>query len=295
MPTLTTERSMRAQNFDALGYHVERGVFGEAECAKLRDAFDEMHGNGGVPDYYDIAVEGADDGFHHVFAKGDPLAKYPRVMHPHKFMPVAKKYLLDTRLFDVLEDLLGEPALTAQSMFYFKPPSARGQAWHQDNFYLQVQPGTCLAAWVAVDAADEGNGGLQVIPKTNTIPVICPEKNADPTQSFTKEIVPMKELLKTMGTTFGKDLIATPEGVEKHKLKMKAGDVLFFNGSVVHGSGPNESKDRFRRSFICHYVGASCQEISEHYHPLYDRHGVEQARRVSQDGGPCGTEQEAPH
>jgi ectoine hydroxylase-related dioxygenase (phytanoyl-CoA dioxygenase family) len=286
---------MRAQNFDALGYHVERAVFSEAECASLREAFDTMRAKGGVPGYYDIQPEGFDDGFHHKFGKADPLAQYPRVMHPHKFMPLAKQYLLDTRIFDVLEDLLGEEALTAQSMFYFKPPQARGQAWHQDNFYLNVHPGTCLAAWVAIDGADEENGGLQIIPRTNIIPVICPEKNADPTLSFTKEIVPMAELVKTMGVTYGKDLIATPEGVEKHKLKMKAGDILFFNGSVVHGSGPNESKDRFRRSFICHYVGASCQELSEHYHPLFNRKGEEEKRGIVEGGGPCGTEQEEAH
>ena len=41
---------------------------------------------------------------------------------------------------------------------------------------------------------------------------------------------------------------------------MKAGDTLFFNGSLIHGSGPNRSKDRFRRSFICHYVSQSHRE-----------------------------------
>jgi phytanoyl-CoA hydroxylase len=289
------ERSLRGQNFDSLGYHVERGVLGAADLAEIRGAFDAMHASGGAKGIYEPAPQGVDDGFHHNFAKGDPLAVYPRVMHPHKFMPAAKKYLLDARIFGVLEDLLGEEALTAQSMFYFKPPSARGQAWHQDNFYLNVHPGTCLAAWMAIDPADDENGGLQIIPRTNVIPVICPEKNADPTQSFTKEIVPMAELLKTMGATYGKDLVATPQGVEAHKLQMKAGDVLFFNGSVVHGSGPNQSKDRFRRSFICHYVGRSCVELSEHYHPLMDKEGRAVGREVAPEGGPCGTEQEAPH
>jgi len=37
---------------------------------------------------------------------------------------------------------------------------SRGQAFHQDNFYLRVKPGTCVAAWVAVDDADEENGSI---------------------------------------------------------------------------------------------------------------------------------------
>ena len=40
--------------------------------------------------------------------------------------------------------LLGREPYAAQTMFYFKPPGARGQALHQDQTPLRVQPGTCL-------------------------------------------------------------------------------------------------------------------------------------------------------
>lgn len=295
MSTAAISRSTRSQDFENLGYHVERGVFPQAEVEAIKAAFVEMHAQGGVKGLYEPAPQGANDGFHHEFKAGDPLARYPRVMHPHKFMPIALKYLLDPRLEDLLEDLMQEEVLAAQSMFYYKPPQGRGQAWHQDNFYLNVAPGTCVAAWVAIDLSDEGNGGLQVIPRTNNIPVLCPDTNADPKTSFTKEIIPMKELVKTMGVSYGQPLTATPEGVEAHKLRLAAGDVLFFNGSVVHGSTANESKDRFRRSFICHYVGRSCVELAGHYQPLIDRKGGEVGRKIAEGGGPCGTEQAEPH
>jgi hypothetical protein len=32
-------------------------------------------------------------------------------------------------------------------MIYFKAAGARGQALHQDQYYLRVNPGTCCAAW----------------------------------------------------------------------------------------------------------------------------------------------------
>src|SRR5262245_56290389 len=133
MPVMT-ERSLRGQNYDALGYHVERNVFRPEEVAAIKEAFLEMHAKGGVKGYYDNQPERENDRFHHEFKKGDPLAKYPRVMHPHKFMPIAKQYLLDKRLFDVMEDITGEEMLSAQTMYYYKPPQARGQACHQDNF-----------------------------------------------------------------------------------------------------------------------------------------------------------------
>ncbi len=294
MAMITITRSARAQAYDHLGYHIEPGLF-KNDVQRIADTFMEMHAKGGVKGFYEPHPEGSRDGFHFDFKEGDPLAVYPRVMHPHRFMPIMKHHLLDGQIFDVLEDLLGEEALAAQSMFYFKPPGARGQAWHQDNFYLNVRPGTCIAAWVAVDPMDEGNGGLQVIPNTHEIPLICPDRNADSSVSFTKEIIPMKELVKTMGVTYDKDLEVPSEGVTVHKLQLEAGDVLFFNGNVVHGSRPNMSKDRFRRSFICHYVGVSCLEVAHHYHPLFNRHGQEVSLKVATGGGPCGTEHQETH
>ena len=44
-----------------------------------------------------------------------------------------------------------------------------------------------------------------------------------------------------------------PEGMETQPVLMRAGDVIFFNGSLIHGSYPNVSTDRFRRSLIAHY------------------------------------------
>ena len=56
----------------------------------------------------------------------------------------------------VLTQLLGVEPLAVQTMLYFKPAGARGQALHQDNFYLRVQPGTCMAAWLALGSLRRG-------------------------------------------------------------------------------------------------------------------------------------------
>ena len=139
--------------------------------------------------------------------------------------------------------------LAAQSMFYFKPPGARGQALHQDNFYLRVEPGTCVAAWIACDVIDRENGGLEVVPGTHRMDLFCPEE-ADAEVSFAREYVP------------------PPPGLAAVPVDMSPGDVLFFNGSLVHGSQPNRTADRFRRSFIGHYVGRSAERIGSYYRTL---------------------------
>ena len=269
---LTT--AQKAQ-FEREGYLVLRGLFAPAEAAAIRDAFMAANADGPVPGLSSIG-EGVVD-------PSDPLAFYPRMMNPHlqpsrEVGTIARDFLLDPRLRPVLTGLLGEEPLGVQTMFYFKPAGARGQELHQDNFYLRVKPGTCLAAWLAVDDVDAGNGGMKVVPGSHREEVACPQK-ADAAVSFTTDYVPV------------------PPGMEAVHCDMKAGDVLFFNGSLIHGSTPNTSATRFRRSLIAHYVPRHSQELSPWYKsPLtFDGEVVEIAEATG--GGPCGTAQGAmgPH
>jgi ectoine hydroxylase-related dioxygenase (phytanoyl-CoA dioxygenase family) len=196
-------------------------------------------------------------------------------MHPHQHPelpvgPLALRLMLDRRIEAVLRDLFGAEPVAAQSMFYFKPAGARGQDLHQDNYYLRVKPGTCIAAWLAVDSADEENGGLVVVPGSNRLEIVCPER-ADPAIFFTG------------------DHVDIPDGMQAIAVNMAAGDMLFFNGSLIHGSYPNRSLDRFRRAFICHYVPAESAEVSRGYRPLLRFNGDEvQSIHDATGGGPCG-------
>jgi ectoine hydroxylase-related dioxygenase (phytanoyl-CoA dioxygenase family) len=154
-------------------------------------------------------------------------------------------------------------------MVYFKPAGARGQALHQDQRYLRVENGTCIAAWLALDDCDPENGCMSVVPGTQNLPMICPVKS-DTSVSFTTETVELPE-----------SYVPTP-------VLMKAGDVLFFNGSLVHGSGPNVSEGRFRRSLIAHYAVAEATAIASFYHPVLRMDGTVVELEVNPYGGPCG-------
>lgn len=242
------------------GFHIARGLFSRAEVDAFLDHFMAMHSRGELKNYpkYDTAE-----------AARDPLKKFPRVMHPHRWDERSVQWLLDARVADVLRQLLGEEPVAAQSMFYFKPPGARGQAFHQDNYYLRVRPKSCIAAWTALDRSDPENGGLQVCPGTHTMEVVCPERSDE-------------------NLSFAKELVRPPEGCTPVPAILDPGDVLFFNGSVVHGSTPNTSKDRFRRSYICHYAPESLGEIWRGYKPLLSMDGNVVERGDATGGGPCG-------
>jgi ectoine hydroxylase-related dioxygenase (phytanoyl-CoA dioxygenase family) len=69
---------------------------------------------------------------------------------------------------------------------------------------------------------------------------------------------------------------------------MEPGDVLFFNGSVVHGSMPNRTTDRFRRSLIGHYIEADARQVAAYFHPVLRMDGTTLELDVSQGGGACG-------
>ena len=143
---------------------------------------------------------------------------------------------------------------------------------------LRVKPGTCIAAWTAVDDVDMENGGMVLVPGSHVLDIMCPSK-ADSSQFFTT------------------DHVDVPEGMHPVPAVMKAGDVLFFNGSVIHGSYPNTSKDRFRCAFICHYLPRRSQEVSRGYRPLYNFTGeiIEDIGDAT-GGGPCGVPEFAsPH
>src|ERR671930_654382 len=103
-------------------------------------------------------------------------------------------------------------------MLYFKPPGARGQAAHQDQYYLRVKPGTCIAAWMALDPCDEANGCLEVLPGSQDWPVLCTIP-ADTSQSFTDGTVPL------------------PDDAQLVPVIMEPGDVLFFTAHSFPGAG----------------------------------------------------------
>ncbi|RSH89961.1 hypothetical protein EHS25_001947 [Saitozyma podzolica] len=83
-------------------------------------------------------------------------------------------------------------------------------------------------------------------------------------------------------------MLHVPEGIHFIKMELKAGDVLFFHGSVVHSSGPNVSKDRFRRSLVLHYVPQTSVEVAKFYLPLISPNGEEIMVGESPSRGPCG-------
>ncbi len=251
--------SASSKEFERDGYTVAAGLFTSAEVDDLREHYMSLRRRGLYVDDL-VGVKAT---------SRDPLRRYPRMAQMHRWDEVSLRWLLDGRLRDRLTDLLGAEPYAVQTMLYFKPPGSRGQAVHQDNFYLRAEPGTCAAAWMALDRADAENGCLLVVPGSHRWPILCTEK-ADTKVSFTDVTVPV------------------PNRWAAVPVILEPGDVLFFHGALVHGSAPNVTTDRFRRALIGHYIEGAAEQVAEYYHPVLRMDGTPLDLVVAEGGGACG-------
>ena len=172
----------------------------------------------------------------------------PLCIHqPQALSPVIRDWTSHPRIADILAQLVGAhlPAdwwdgsvKCMQSMFFYKRPGMPGQAWHQDEIYIPTRDRSLTGAWIAVDDADEENGCLWVLPGSHRAGVLYDQREHDnPDQDEAAESVGFDDTAQ----------IPVP---------VRAGSVLFFNGYLLHRSGPNRSAERSRRVLVSHYMTA---------------------------------------
>jgi phytanoyl-CoA hydroxylase len=257
-PVLSVEQ---AEHFNTHGYCVASNLFSAVELDAIETFFEEFKHVGTA--VFDAGAK---------FEEIDPTKRQLRAMHPHRYSAQAKQWGLNSRVMSALEILFGRPALMAQTMYYFKPPGAKGQGMHQDNFYLLAKPATCIAAWTAIDAATIANGCLYVVPGSHRKKILCPAEDADAWMNYGDSHI----------KPFPRDCAAVP-------LEVARGQTVFFSGNLIHGSGPNRTSNRSRRTFIGHYIDQASRQVAQFYHPLHDARGeVVSISAPAEGGGPCG-------
>ena len=242
-------------SYDEQGFVVACGLFSRSETDRLFDHFQQLRGSGQRE--FDYTGEEHKEGF-------------PRMLHMHRWDEVSLDWLLSERIANWLRALAGGlEAYAIQTMVYYKDPGKRGQALHQDQLFIRARPGTSMAAWMALERADEANGCLQVVPGSHKLPLLC-EAAADTSVSF---------------TDVGSEV---PDNLETTPVVMDAGDVLFFHGKLIHGSLPNTTTDRSRLALIGHFVTGEATRIADFYHPVLRMDGTPVEMGESPGGGPCG-------
>ena len=173
------------------------------------------------------------------------------------------QYARNPRITGILRQLTGAEPFTVQSMYLEKKPAAAGApiggqgiALHQDLHYLPTDTGHLTACWCAMGDTDAGNGGLCVVPGSQTHGLYRTHKAEDTAEHDAWEFE--YAMRDRDGKTWTERMYSFEiEGLDASqivRLDVPAGAGVFFDGLTIHGSFANRSPTRFRRALAFHYV-----------------------------------------
>ncbi len=189
------------------GYVVVRGLLTPEEAAAYRAEIHALDARQGPTDGTWASLEGADNSISHC--------------HDVHFRSAAiTRLLTDPRLTSVAQDIIGPNVQLHHNKMFIKPPE-RGSAFpmHQDFPYFPHRDHSMIAVIVHFDDAPEEKGCLKVYPGSHKLGPL-PAEGSD--HHVSVERFPLER--------------ATP-------IPARAGDAIFFNYMLIHGSGLNLSNE----------------------------------------------------
>jgi ectoine hydroxylase-related dioxygenase (phytanoyl-CoA dioxygenase family) len=164
------------------------------------------------------------------------------LQNAHLVSPVVDALRLHPGIADILRAVLGPDIKTVVTSIFWKAPGEieTGVAYHQDAAFRQPPSAyrnltqSYLQLAVALDPQDDESGGLRFIPGSHLGGRIFPR----PAQSVLIGQADDHEL-RVLGIA--------PETAQA--VDLDPGDIVIWNAYTLHGSGPNRSEQRDRRSF----------------------------------------------
>ena len=161
--------------------------------------------------------------------------------------------VLDDRILDVIEDLIGPDIVCWSTQFFNKKPSDdRVIDVHQDAAYWSLEPHATVSAWVAVDASTLDNGCLHVIPGSHVHGVVpwtdttAPHPLAGTVEAFRQSIVDHEQ--------YG----------ELVPIELQPGEISLHADLTMHASGANPTGNR-RAGFAIRYCPPSVRPTERNW------------------------------
>jgi phytanoyl-CoA hydroxylase len=213
------------------GYLIVRGLLAPGAVQELLDHVDEL-----VADEPDLL----------------------RVHMLHRRLEIHERYMLHPRLVDAVGGLVGPDVLALQTMLFVKGPGSHGQGYHQDSFHIITRPDTLIGAWVALDRADTENGCVWITAGSQNEPVY-PDADATRGHGGDAHLAGMFAIEGADDpdeSRNGLTPVAAKYAGREVPAVLAPGDVVFFDGHVLHRSHANRSATRSRRAFVAHYCNA---------------------------------------
>jgi ectoine hydroxylase-related dioxygenase (phytanoyl-CoA dioxygenase family) len=171
--------------------------------------------------------------------KGDPPAqRMLQIINLCDRSILFRKLIHDTRILDLVQDLIGPNIMLFHDQALNKPPRTGGPVfWHQDNAYWKCKPATLMSCWMTLDDVDVTNGAMQVVPGSHLSPV-------------------------WHGSTDTSDALVEAGQIDTSKatvVGLPAGGIMFHHCQTLHYTAPNTT-DRQRRAFAIHFMNPGTRD-----------------------------------
>lgn len=164
-----------------------------------------------------------------------------------------RKLIYDSRILDLMTDLIGPNIQLFHDQALFKPAHVGGPvSWHQDNAYWKCRPANLVSCWLTFDDVVRENGAMQLIPGSHLKPVWHEQNEST------------NALLDLKGIDESKAVV----------VDLPAGGCLFHHCQTLHYTQPNTTGHQ-RRALAIHFMPpgtwsehrSEILEVSFH-HPL---------------------------
>lgn len=201
-------------------YHHQ--LFEPQETARLTDIFEE-----------------------HLAQKGSKLSD--ELDQPHLRDPRLLDFLLDRRVLDLVEPLIGPNIGLFSSHFICKDPFiGRATPWHEDSTFWKTRFDKfdkIITVWFALDRSFKDNGCMRVIPGTHF-------------NGFSENYVSVDETRNLLN--------AGLQGVDESKavyFELERGECSLHDSRIIHGATANTSAYR-RCGYTMRYFATDHRRIS---------------------------------
>jgi len=189
----------------------------------------------------------------------------------HLAFPFLADLAVHPVIVSAVQSLVGEDVALSSSVIFAKDPDSTAfVSWHQDAFYMGLEPDNFVTAWIALTPSTLQSGCVTVLPGTHKV-------------------------RSAHNDTFGEDNILTRgqevsdvDTSEQVHLELQPGQMSLHHPWLVHGSQPNRSDYRRIGIAMQSYMGADVRPTRGEHHVMHIA-GAPLAKEFIETPAPTGT------
>jgi len=157
----------------------------------------------------------------------------------------------DPRITRCAQDLVGSTlSLWSTVLFIKEPDSSAFVSWHQDAFYMALEPDQFVTAWLALSPSTVESGCVSVIPGSH-------RSMADHHDTYGEDNI----------LTRGQQ-VAGVDGSGAAHLELRPGQMSLHHPWLIHGSQPNRTAERRVGLAMQSYLGGDVRPVRGTHHVL---------------------------